>query len=218
MTIDTIYISIGLQCTVPTVLERMNLRKNSYPFDWMFANPYFVYKILYLLLKENLNINEIVREHFFRNDQKCGKELSNHYMFKKNGKAICNELYNAVFPHDKYNEDTINKYIRRFERLKNDILNTSNYIQFIYISQPSLNSGNFTLNGKEVIQNVYQNMNNIYLLVKNYNKNINIMIFDAIKNEDTNILNNEINLYKISQQEKWTYLVKEVINILSQKI
>ena len=218
MQYNTLYIPLGIQCLTPKILKKNNLRKNSYPFDWILSNPYFVYKMLYLLLEEGMGINKIVREHFFRNDRKCWLDRKEHYTFRENGAAICNQLYNIVFPHDQYNEETINKYIRRFTRLKKNILDTSHKIQFIYISQSSLNSGNFTINGKEVVENVYENMNNIYMLVKKYNKNINIMLFDSIQNENINILNKEIKIQKISPKNSWNMLFDEVNEILSKDI
>tara|TARA_X000000950_G_C13616230_1_gene537429 strand:- start:30 stop:695 length:666 start_codon:yes stop_codon:yes gene_type:complete len=218
MQYNTLYISLGIQCLTPNILKKNNLRKKSYPFDWIISNPYFVYKMLYLLLEEGMDVNKIVREHFFRNDQKCWRDRFEHYKFGKNGSAICNQLYNVVFPHDEYNEETINKYIRRFERLKKDILDTSHKIQFIYISQSSLKSGNFTINDKEVIENVYENMNNINMLLKKYNKNINIMLFDSIKNENINILSKEIKIQKISPKQRWPQLINEVNKILSEHI
>lgn len=215
---NTLYIPLGVQCLTPTVLKQNNLRTNSYPFDWILSNPYFIYKMLYLLLEDGMDINKIVREHFLSFLKKCGYDRIEHYTFRKDGAAICNQLYNAVFPHDCYNEETINKYIRRFERLKKDILNTSQKIQFIYISQSSLNAGNFTINGKEAVQNVYENMNNINTLVKKYNKNTNIMLFDSIQNENINILSKEINIQKISAKNSWGELANEVNKILSKYI
>lgn len=214
----TLYISLGLQCLTPNILSHNKLRKNSYPFDWILSNPYFTYKMLYFLLEDEMDINKIVREHFFRNDKNCWYRNVEHYLFQKNGHGICNELYNVVFPHDRYNEDTIEKYVRRFERLKKDILNTSQNIQFIYISQSSLNSGNFTINGKEVVTNVYENMNNINTLIKKYNKNTHIIIFDAVQNENANILSDEINLYKIEPKSCCNKLFAEVNQILSNHI
>ena len=107
---NTLYIPLGIQCLTPNILKYNNIRTNSYPFDWILSNPYFIYKMLYLLLEDGMDINKIVREHFFRNDQKCWFDRKEHYTFRKNGGAICNELYNVVFPHDHYNEVTINKY------------------------------------------------------------------------------------------------------------
>lgn len=100
----TIYIPIGMQCSVATMLKDNNLRTCSYPFDWILSNPSFVYTMFSLLLKDNISIDVLVRDHFFRNDEKCWYNKEEHYKFQSDGKAICNTLYNVVFPHDEYNE------------------------------------------------------------------------------------------------------------------
>ena len=207
---NKLYISLGLQCLTSTVLKDNNLRTNSYPFDWILSNPEFIYKILYFLLEKDINIDKLVREHFFRNDKKCKLNQVEHYIVTNNGKAIYNELYNCIFPHDVYNQNDINKYIRRFERLKSDILNLENNITFIYISQSSLKSGNFTINGNEIIKNVFENMNKIFLLIKKYNKNSKLIIFDAIQNEDIYILNNEIIIHKLNSCDSHVALRKQI--------
>jgi hypothetical protein len=209
---NKLYISLGFQCLTSTVLNDNNLRTNSYPFDWILSNPEFIYKILYFLLEKDISIDKLVREHFFRNDKKCKLNRVEHYITTNNGKAIYNELYNCVFPHDVYNQGEINKYIRRFERLKSNILNIENNIKFIYISQSSLKSGNFTINGNEVINNVFENMNKIFLLIKKYNKNSKLIIFDAIQNEDMSILNNEIIMYQVNSCDSHGELRKEINN------
>ncbi len=33
------YISIGSQCTTPTLFDRLSVKKESLPFDWMFSTP-----------------------------------------------------------------------------------------------------------------------------------------------------------------------------------
>lgn len=173
--------------------------------------------MLNLLLEQNMCVEKIVKEHFFRNDDLVDFEIVEHYKSKKNGFAICNNLYNVIFPHDKYDEYSIDKYIRRFERLKNDILNPLNNITFVYVSQASLNIGNFTINGNEIIENVYENINNIYSLVKKYNENSKIILFDSIQNENINLLDPQIDFYKISKKKNRTELIKDV-NILFSKI
>jgi len=47
-----IYISIGAQCTTPMLFERLQVKKENLPFDWMFSTPQFVYTILKELLIE----------------------------------------------------------------------------------------------------------------------------------------------------------------------
>ena len=213
--ITKIYIPIGVQCLTPMLLNENKLRTKSYPFDWILSNPYFVYKILYFLLEDNMDINELVKEHFFRNDIKCSIDGLYNWKLDKNGTKFCNTRYNVIYPHDNYND--VNKYIRRFERLKTDILDQNKYIQLIYISQSSLKNGNFTINGECVIQNVYENLNKIYNLLQKYNKNSNILVFDAIQNEDIDTLNKEIVIYKISQKEGGFSKISNEVNIILKK-
>lgn len=169
--------------------------------------------MLCLLLEQDMSVEKIVKEHFFRNDEKAWFDVAEHYTFRENGKAFCNTLYNVIFPHDEHNEDSIHKYIRRFTYLKNDILNPLHHIRFVYVSQASL--GNYTINGKDVIQNVYKNLNNINTLVGKYNKNSKIILFDSIQNEDINLLDPKIIIYKISEKKNRTEL-EEVINLISK--
>ena len=215
---NNLYISLGIQCLTPTILKENNLRTNSYPFDWILSNPYFVYKIMYLLLEDNMEISKIVREHFFRKDKKSYCNKIEHYVISKKGHVICNRLYNVIFPHDLYNNETIKKYERRFERLKKVILNKNQNLKFIYISQSSLNSGNFTINGQKVVNNVYITMNKIIKLINKYNTNSKLIIFDSIQEENEKLLNKDIKLFKISPKESWKDLTDEVNSILSKII
>lgn len=211
-----IFIPIGMQCSTPHVLKNFNLRNISYPFDWILSNPSFVYKMLYLLLEQNISVEKIVNEHFFRNDEKVGFDIVEHYTSRENGKAIYNKLYDVIFPHDEYNETSINKYIRRFTRLKTDLLNPLHHIRLVYVSQASTNIGNFTINGKEVIRNVYKNISNIHNLVMKFNKNSKIILFDSIQNEDINLLDPKIDIYMIPEKKNRTELIKEVEDLLSK--
>jgi len=57
-------ISIGLQCT--NYIYKKNFKPSYFlPFDLMFATPSFVFDMLELLLKKNMDIELLVREHFF---------------------------------------------------------------------------------------------------------------------------------------------------------
>lgn len=111
-----------------------------------------------------------------------------HYVINDNGSVKCNVQYNVVFPHDKDYYDSVEKYKRRFERLKNIIIDNKTQSCFIYSSQSSLEKGHFTLNGNEVITEVYLNINKINNLLKKYNNNFRIVIFDSILNDNISIL------------------------------
>jgi hypothetical protein len=120
-----------------------------------------------------------------------------HYFTCDNGVTLLNTKYNVIFPHDKNNIDTIDKYIRRFERLKDTILNSTECLYFIYTSQSSLESGNFTIDGNIVINDVYVYMSKIYKLISKFRNNYKINVFSRkfySKNEIVDILKNILNI------------------------
>ncbi len=129
-----IIIPIGLQCTDRTFLDRIEKSSQTLPFDLMFATPKFVLEMLILLLEENMDIRELVENHFFICDKKTTHNNIGKFFTDDNGTILYNTKYNVLLPHDKNNKETIEKYIRRFERLKNIILNNDEEICFIYIT------------------------------------------------------------------------------------
>jgi len=46
------FIPVGLQCSVPEALKRLNLREYSYPFDWLFSPSKTTYECLNILINE----------------------------------------------------------------------------------------------------------------------------------------------------------------------
>jgi hypothetical protein len=206
-----IIIPIGFQCSSATFLKYINKRTESYPFDWVFATPEFVYKMLDLLLTENMDINDLVKTHFFNCNKRAFSFIVEHYYTCCYGPALYNEKYNIIFPHDSYNDETIKKYIRRFKRLKDVILNSIDEICFIYTSQSSLKIGNHTINGIDVVNDVYKNLNNIYELIGKYrkeDKKYKMVLFDAIQNDKD--LNENIILCKIDKCNFWVNLLPQM--------
>jgi hypothetical protein len=214
---DITYISLGVQCTIPLFLKNNNLRKEAYPFDWMISNPKYIYEILVLLLLDNYNISDLVINHSFNCTLKADCINIENYTINKNGFALYNPKYNVIFPHDEYNNETIQKYIRRFKRLKSIILNDTEIIHFIYISQSSLDFGNFKINNISIIDDVYIYINKIYDLISNYRKNFKIIVFDTIQNDKT-ILNENIELYKLDKCNSWIELIPQVEKYISNII
>jgi len=204
-----IIIPIGLQCTGSTFKNEIN-KTHSLPFDWMFATPLFVYEMLILLLEQNMNIKDLVNDYFFNCNKRADISDVEHYYISDNGFALYNSKYNVIFPHDEYNIDTIDKYIRRFERLKDIILNSEEEINFIYISQSSLNEGNYTIDNINIIEDVYINLSNIYKLINKYRTNYKLYIFDSILNENIELLDKNIILHKLNSCENWTYLLSQL--------
>jgi hypothetical protein len=165
--------------------------------------------MLELLLEQNMNIEDLVKQHFFNCEKKVKYTNVEHYYTCDDGNALLNTKYNVIFPHDEDNMDSINKYIRRFERLKNIILNSTERLYFIYTSQSSLESGNFTIDGNIVINDVYGYMSKIYKLIGKFRNNYEIIIFDTIQEEQTYLLDENITLFKLNKCDSWLELLPQ---------
>jgi hypothetical protein len=115
-------IPIGDHCAISLILRELNLRKNSYPFDWVsnideLYNTNIIYNIqLISELKLSDNIDDIVQKYI-------GDAFNNEKI---------NSISNIRFPHDNENiTDIFEKYKRRFIRLKLD-LNKKNIFILLY--------------------------------------------------------------------------------------
>lgn len=205
-----IIIPIGLQCTNATFKREIGKTSETFPFDWMFAPPKFVFEMLDLLLNENMNVEELVTKHFFLCDKKATDPVFHHFKSSPNGRFLYNSKYGVIFPHDEFSQETIQKYIRRFERLKNFILASDKELIFMYSSQVSLGKGNYTIDGRQMVLNVYPYMTKIYELIGKYRENYKIFLFDAIKNENTKLLHDNIILIKLERREFWTEFFPQI--------
>ena len=207
-------IPIGIQCTIAAFKKKIESTPKL-PIDWMYPTPPFVFTMLELLLEKNINIEDLVKNHFFYCEKRANLNGSEHYYTCDNGFALFNTKYNVIFPHDKNNIDTINKYIRRFERLKDIILNSTECLYFIYTSQSSLESGNFTIDGNIVINDVYVYLSNIYKLISKFRDNYKIILFDAIQEEKIEVLDNNIKLVRLNNCQNWGLLVPQLMEYKS---
>jgi len=204
-------IPIGIQCLNATLKKKLNKDTKTLPFDWMFSHPKFVYEILKLLLENKINIEEIVNNHFFYCDKRANLKKLEAYYTDSNGFALYNSKYDVIFPHDKNNKETKMKYIRRLSRLKDLILNSNEKLVFIYSSQSSLKSGNFTIDDRVVIKNVYSYLTKIYDLINMYNNNNKMIVFDSILNEDKSQLNEKITLYEMNACGNWIGILDQIL-------
>jgi hypothetical protein len=203
-------IPIGLQCTNANFKKQFE-KTHTLPFDWMFATPSFVFEMLELLLEKNMNIEELVKNHFFYCKKKANMNGPEIYHTCDNGFALLNTKYNVIFPHDEDNIDSINKYIRRFERLKDIIINSTECLYFIYTSQSSSGNGNFTIDGNIVINDVYVYLSKIYKLIRKHRNNYKIILFDTIQKEPVSLLDENITLIKLNKRDNHSELVPQMI-------
>ena len=206
-----IIISIGVQCSSATYKNEID-KKHTLPFDWIFTNPKSTYELLLLLLENNMNIEELVKNHFFYCEKKANMYDFEHYYTCDTGNSYYNTKYNIIFPHDENNDETIQKYIRRFERLKDIILNSNEELCFLYTSPSSNEYGNFTIDGNIIINNVYIYLSKIYNLIGKYRNNYKMILFDAIQEEQIELLDEKIILCKLHKCNNWLDLLPEMRN------
>jgi hypothetical protein len=100
-------ISIGDHCIVPLLLQELNLRTKSYPFDWtthqeQLHDTNIMYNISFIERLSHDSIDNIVRDYL--------------------GPDITTGKYGTIcFPHEVGTKEEIaEKYKRRFKRLRND--------------------------------------------------------------------------------------------------
>jgi hypothetical protein len=191
---SNIYIPISFDCSCCSILKNLNLRKESYPFDWNIIT----YEGIYNLIKNDFidlfNPDYLVYGnksyfHKYNNDENNFKYLI----------PVFNTKYNILFVHDFIeNNDNDNdnniifeKYNRRIKRFINNLLNDK--IILVYE-----NTSNEYMNNiykywteyfeKDIFFNLCNNFNNYNindiknLIEKKYiNKNIVLQNIDEIK-------------------------------------
>jgi hypothetical protein len=206
-----IYISIGAQCTTPTLFKSLEVKKESLPFDWMFSTPEFVFTIIKLLLIDKMEIDHIVDNYFFACDKKAiHNDIQQQFITDDNGTSLINTKYNVCFPHD--NPDARDKYIRRMERLKKIILNQDNFIYFVYVSVSSLENNNYAIDGCRPIIQLYEYIEKLNTIMKSIRTNYKIVIFDTNKNSNA-IPSDDLHMayYNIEEKYSWGELLPELV-------
>ncbi|MCX5773273.1 MAG: DUF1796 family putative cysteine peptidase [Fusobacteria bacterium] len=115
-------ISLGYFCSPASEIKRLNMRKASYPFDWLICE----FEFIMALIENAANFEEILKE-------------QNLYQFKDNLNVYCTERKEIIFFHEftymdrlkKQLPKVIEKYNRRFIRFYEDILNPTLFIRYI---------------------------------------------------------------------------------------
>lgn len=209
------YISLGMQCTTAEVLTQIGIKTETLPFDWILTGPYYIYKILELILDENIPIDTVVREHFFKISNKVKlfsmDDVEHWYIDDELGPCIYNSEYRIVFPHDQFDEEHILKYIRRFERLIHYITNPDIPITVIYTSESSYSNGNYEVNQERIVFDSYRWLNMIYKLIRRHSKQpIRFIIYDALKVDDPKILDKNIELVFVEAHPKMIFMIHEL--------
>jgi len=154
------YVSLGCSCATAFQLNKLNLRKESYPFDWCKIS----IRQLNLVLENDFN-------DFGKIDKKKWSDNHNSY--------IAENKYKCQFAHEIINdlENKMEKRIDRFKRLKNPI-----FIRF--------ENSRFSKNYQNELDKLIKYLNKIFyeppklILIIPDNYEINVKVYKIIKFHD----------------------------------
>jgi len=204
------YIPIGYQWTGDIFLKKRGVQSGPYPFDCMYSTPLFVYHMLDLLLTKNMDVVDLVRNYFFRCSGRLTQSVADHFTADDLGYALHDPVNHIVFQGDYPGEETIQKYIEQFTTLRAAILDSGDAVTLVYVSPPSQDAGNYTIDGVCYLVDVFQTLNQIRALVEKHNPQVSVVLFDAIKQEDPATLDPSIQYCALQGGSTWTDLIPQM--------
>ena len=133
---NNVYIPIGIQCSSAELLKRTNMRRQSFPFDWVFCSLRFVYNVLYSY-EASMFVPDTMVE--FGGFEKFKTSMSGYYHASK--------AHGVVYPHenDGFNGE---KFAKRLLRMKQYIENNDCTKVFVYSTHITPDTA-FVLDGVE---------------------------------------------------------------------
>jgi hypothetical protein len=207
---EEINISLGFQCTTSEVLKKTNKRFHSYPFDWILSNPKGIYELIVKLLISH-DIKDFVKNEFLKIDGYVFLTKAEEFFISKSQtNMLYNSKYNLIFPHEENNLVTIiDKYTRRFSRLKDMLLDNTKFVNFIFINRMSTNMS-FKINNNNILEGCEEYLNQIYNLLNEIRTNfsiniitpnVNIIDIDKLDNNIKTILIKPNNAVSLTDEE-----------------
>lgn len=131
------YISLGSNCSISYQLNKYNLRKNAYPFDWCKIN-----------INQLINILENNFDNFIDTIEYQKDSLNHLYINKNNditnkGSIVVKNYYSIKFSHELLKKEDINEFknklLRRIKKFIN-IKDLSSKIIFLWIEIKPINN------------------------------------------------------------------------------
>jgi len=198
-------IPLGDNCAISIILKELNLRKKSYPFDWSsHVGPDPTYSNI------EININILIELLETKNIENAINKLLNNKISENN--KINDEL---IFPHETGTKLEINeKYIRRLNRLLDDVTNPSNNNVFILLTRCYLINENI--------------LSKLYDLLMKFNKENKIIFISGL--EHSYLINKKLNNFEFKYiyydvSKGWDYdysdfrpKIKDYLTIVLQSV
>jgi hypothetical protein len=200
------YISLGSTCGLAYQLQKLNLKKESLPFDWIRSNS--ISSVLYLI-KNNFDgfLDNLIH---IKNDDKFPEvdEDFNEDLINIETNIYRNEKFCLGFFHD-FNKNTSfnnvkEKYDRRIKRFYEKVKSPSIFIR---------DELNFKQKDIEIYNELYEE------LIKYNNQNQFILIINTFKNQNIDIskLNPNIKIF-IDEEKILEWQHQSIIKIIKDLI
>jgi len=171
--------SLGHSCHIGIILKRLNLKGESYPFDWIKSN----FDIIKHCLNDNFKLFLNKSQYKFIEINKCS-----HLYYDKNGEVM-------FYHHNPINPTDYEYYQRCVERF-NNLLKNSNKKLFISIN----------INQQKIPNNINDILLDLDKCLKCYTNNYELLYIYHIKNGTTNHkiieVNNHIKLLILYTKSK----------------
>lgn len=173
-------IPLGDNCGISIILKELELRKKSYPFDWISdvgPNP------TYSIIEQNINLFLELLE--FGDIENITNKLLGDCIDENN-----KTNGNYIFPHEYGSKkDIIEKYKRRFQRLYDDSSNKNNINLYILITRCYIVNGEL--------------FNNLYNKIMELNPNNKIIFVSGIEQNITQKINFEYKYIFYDSSKGW---------------
>jgi hypothetical protein len=172
---NTTYVSLGPDCTIAGLLNDLNLRKQSLPFDFLLTHPLLGIKYVTDLINNDFSD--------YLNDLKCNNQ---------------NKVYSANYPNSLfYHHDLINNKQNLVKSLKIDHLNMDEPLidkfkrrgnRFINIinDKDNINLFFYCLNNNVITTNFYESLDNFIDVMnkKSNNQYLLVILFTDLQTDD----------------------------------
>lgn len=149
--------SLGPRCHSSQILKQNNLKKCSYPFDWIFSN----FNNIIHCIEDEFCIFLDKSYYISISDKKCGHSYYDKYMFSHDTPKKNDYMFNHHNPLN--NENDYNYYVRCINRFK-QLLQYNEHKLFIIIFVNNDNDSNY----ENIKNNVIEFNNNFSKYTTNY--------------------------------------------------